>query len=118
MVKNAYLEGLKDPRYQGMTAQITALIFLSTPHRGSDLAKTLDNILSLWLSPYSQKAFIKELTKGSPTLARLNEEFRHAAPKMELYSFYECIATTITSFKKVRQATSHSLTFPNIVGRK
>ena len=103
IVKKAYLRSLHDPRYQDLNAQIKAVIFLSTPHRGSDMAKTLDSILSLWLSPFSQKSFIKDLMRGSATLADINEDFRHhVSSKLEVHSFYETKRTAIGSFKKVQ----------------
>ena len=103
MFKKAYLRALNDPAYKNTISQIKAAVFLSTPHRGSGLAKTLDSILSLWLSPFSQKAFIKELSKGSPTLEDINEDFRHFDATMELYSFYELKKTSLSKIKKVSQ---------------
>ncbi len=39
--------------------------------------------------------FIAELATGSQTLQKLNEQFRHVAPKLQIVSFYETRPTTM-----------------------
>lgn len=84
----AYMQGQNDPLYQGIINSISAIIFLSTPHRGTHLAETLNRILqvSFLTSPMQ---FIAELAGGSQTLQKLNEQFRHVAPRLRIVSFYE-----------------------------
>ncbi|KAK6833360.1 hypothetical protein PG987_008054 [Apiospora arundinis] len=88
LVKEAYLQGQNDPMYQDIVKAISSIVFLSTPHRGTHLAETLNRILqvSFLTSPMQ---FISELTGGSQTLQKLNEQFRHVAPKLRIVSFYE-----------------------------
>ena len=100
VVKKAYLLGRNDPHYRDIIAKIRAIIFLSTPHRGSGLAKILNTILSLWLSPFTSKSFIKDLSRGSESLISINEEFRQVPLEIELFSFYETQKTSLGPFRK------------------
>lgn len=44
--------------------------------------------------------FIAELASGSQTLEKLDEQFRHVAPKLQIGSFYETRPTTM--LKKIQ----------------
>lgn len=79
---------------------MSAIVFLSTPHRGSNLAAALNRILDVTPTT-SRKKFIAELSAGSATLEMLNEKFRHAAPELDIVSFYETRATTIFGRKQI-----------------
>ncbi|MBE3049848.1 hypothetical protein IMZ48_46600 [Candidatus Bathyarchaeota archaeon] len=86
--------GQNDPTYKDIIKSISAIIFLSTPHRGTNLAEVLNRILqvSFFASPMQ---FISELATGSQTLQKLNEQFRHVAPKLDIVSFYETRPTSM-----------------------
>ncbi|KAK7966606.1 uncharacterized protein PG986_000883 [Apiospora aurea] len=43
----------------------------------------------------NSKHYVLELAKNSPTLQKLNEQFRHIAPKLDIMSFYETEPTSI-----------------------
>jgi len=88
------MQGQYDPEYKAIVDAISAIIFLSTPHRGTNLAETLNRILQASIIS-SSKQFISELTKNSFTLQKLNEQFRHVAPKLDIVSFYETQMTPI-----------------------
>jgi hypothetical protein len=94
----AYMQGLYDPEYKDIVASITSIIFLATPHRGSDFAGTLNKVLKATMIK-APKQFIDDLGKNSSTLLRLNEEFRHFAPTVGLASFYETRTTAIGTDK-------------------
>ncbi|OBT56710.1 hypothetical protein VE04_03328 [Pseudogymnoascus sp. 24MN13] len=70
----AYILGTNDDSYEDIINSTSAILFLSTPHRGSDLAELLDRVLKL-------------LVPGRST------KFRHLAPRLEIVSFYETVAT-------------------------
>ncbi|KAI4910198.1 hypothetical protein J4E90_007630 [Alternaria incomplexa] len=90
----AYMQGQNDPEYENIVKAISAIIFLSTPHRGTNLANVLNRILQS--TPVTNsKPFISELTRNSSTLQKLNEQFRHIAPKLKIVSFYETQPTSI-----------------------
>lgn len=80
-----------------MAHRIHTLYFLATPHRGSDLAKTLSNILQISFGPvsYGAKPFVAELNRTSETIISINDSFRHFWGDLQLWSFYESNPSTI-----------------------
>lgn len=62
------------------------MYFLATPHRGSDLTKTLMAILKI---SYGQKAFVSNLEPNSSLINSINDSFRHHTEDLQLWSFYE-----------------------------
>ena len=94
------MQGQNDPKFESIIKAITAITFLATPHRGTNLAELLDRILRTTFVTNS-KQYISELAKNSFTLQRLNEQFRHIAPRLDIVSFYETQSTPI-GFKSAR----------------
>ncbi|KAK7542387.1 WD40 repeat-containing protein [Phyllosticta citribraziliensis] len=112
VVKKAYLLGQNDVEYKEIVKSISGVVFLSTPHRGTDLAKILNRILSISLR--SPKGFVQDLVKTSTTIEDVNEQFRHIAPKLLIYSFYETLATAIGPTKiKILEKESSVLGYPS-----
>ena len=93
VVKKAYLLGQNDEAYRGIVESASAMIFLATPHRGTNLAEILNRILSILFQP--SRDFIADLNKSSPALEEINEQFRHIAPRLSIWSFYETLATPV-----------------------
>lgn len=108
MVKQAYIDGQQDDQYTDMVSSIKAILFMATPHRGSNLAEVLNRILTISLFNHSPKIYISELQSGSRTVTALNEQFRHHAPKMQILSFYETLPTSIGPTKMVNNVKSVS----------
>ncbi|KAI0433014.1 NACHT and WD domain protein [Xylaria sp. FL1042] len=100
IVKEAYMQGQNDPEYEAIVRAITAITFLATPHRGTNLAETLNRILQSALITNS-KHYVAELVRNSFALQKLNEQFRHIAPRLDIVSFYETQPTSI-SLKSAR----------------
>lgn len=88
------MQGQNDPEYEAIVKAISAITFLATPHRGTNLAELLDRILRSTIVT-SSKQYISELAKNSFTLQKLNEQFRHIAPRLDIVSFYETQSTSI-----------------------
>lgn len=88
IVKEAYMQGQNDPEYESIIKAISAITFLATPHRGTNLAEILNRILQSTIVTNS-KQYISELAKNSFTLQKPNEQFRHVAPRLDIVSFYE-----------------------------
>lgn len=88
------MQGQNDPTYEHIIKSVSSIIFLSTPHRGTNLAETLNRILQVSFATNPMQ-FIAELAAGSQTLQKLNEQFRHVAPKLQIVSFYETRPTTL-----------------------
>ena len=97
VVKKAYLLGQNDETYQDIVSSISAMIFLATPHRGANLAEDLSRLLKVLFQP--SRDFINDLNKSSAALEELNEQFRHVAPKLSIWSFYETLATPVGPLK-------------------
>jgi WD40 repeat protein/pimeloyl-ACP methyl ester carboxylesterase len=97
VAKKAYLLGQNDETYQDIIRSISAMVFLATPHRGTNLAEVLNKLLTVLFQ--SSRDFIADLNKSSPALEELNEQFRHIAPKLSIWSFYETLATPVGPMK-------------------
>lgn len=72
IVKEAYMQGKDDPKYASIIQAISSIIFLSTPHRGTNLAETLNRILKVSFASAPMQS-ISELVAGSQTVQKLNE---------------------------------------------
>jgi len=96
----AYLLGRDNPDYCDLIKRVQAVLFLSTPHRGTNLALILNRILSVSFAGHSQKQYISDLNKSSSTLEDLNENFRNVASQLQIFSFYETLETNV-SFKSL-----------------
>ncbi|KAJ6447188.1 Calcium channel YVC1 [Purpureocillium lavendulum] len=89
VVKKAYLLGLHD-------------------ETGTNLAETLNRIVSATMQ--ASKSFISDLNKSSVALEELNEQFRHIAPGLSIWSFYETLATRYpTEISRPLQADHNSI---------
>jgi hypothetical protein len=95
----AFSEADDFPAVQGATKGI---IFLSTPHRGSNSAKgpkvladVLNNILSLGSGSFGsfRSDLLEALSKDSSELKTLAIDFRKRAVDIKIVSFYETDAT-------------------------
>ncbi|KAI1307431.1 hypothetical protein F5Y03DRAFT_352235 [Xylaria venustula] len=116
VTKKACLLGLQDANYQALVQAVSAIMFLSTPHRGTHLAKILNRVLSA--SFQSSRNFISDLDKGSSAIEEINEQFRHLAPKLSIWSFYETLATSIGPRQiMVLEKDSSVLGYPGEISR-
>jgi hypothetical protein len=84
----------QDPSFADLVKRMEAMVFLSTPHRRSNLAQTLNNTLraSATMSTHSYKS---NLSYQNELLSPLNHSFRHHASDVSLYSFCESQATVL-----------------------
>ena len=96
-----------------MVSSIKAILFLATPHRGTNLAELLNKILSVSMFHHSPKQYVAELSQNSSALEDINEQFRHLAPKLQIISFFETIPTSIGPKKiMVLEKSSSILGYP------
>ncbi|KAH8886231.1 hypothetical protein GQ53DRAFT_695000 [Thozetella sp. PMI_491] len=86
VIKRAYILGRQIPAYEPLVRRICAMFFLATPHQGSDIANTLDRMMSL--IPGS-RPFLKDLLPHSPFLQTINDEFPRHCGNLQLFSFFE-----------------------------
>ncbi|KAK2798728.1 hypothetical protein FQN50_008766 [Emmonsiellopsis sp. PD_5] len=114
--KKAVVQGQNDHNYKDPISQVKAVLFLSTPHRGTNLAETLNRILAVSIFNHTPKQYVSELKENSPFIEDVNEEFRKHAPRMQIFSFYETLETTVGPkiFKlMVLQRSSSTLGYPD-----
>ncbi|KAI1121559.1 hypothetical protein F5Y10DRAFT_288297 [Nemania abortiva] len=117
IVKEAYMQGQNDPAYAAIIKAVSSIIFLSTPHRGTNLAEALNRILRVSFVANPMQ-FISELSAGSQTLQKLNEQFRHIAPRLQVVSFYETRPTSVVGAQvMVLEKDSSVLGYPEEVSK-
>jgi hypothetical protein len=117
VVKKAFILGQNDMTYQSLVRSISGIIFLSTPHRGTDLANVMNRILSACFS-LSPKQYIAELQSNSQSLLEINEQFRHLAPKTEIVSFFETRKTSVgMSSVLILERDSSTLGYPGEISK-
>ena len=101
----------QDPDLKDLASRIHTLYFLATPHRGSDFSKIFSNILNI---SYGSKPFVAELSRNSDSIAWINDSFRHHAPDLQLWSFYETDPINLVVTQAVIvDKFSATLGFPN-----
>ncbi|KAG6368892.1 hypothetical protein INS49_003110 [Diaporthe citri] len=75
--------------------------------------KTIRNSVML-----NSKQYVAELARNSLTLQKLNEQFRHIAPRLDIVSFYETMPTRIKSARvMVLEKESSVLGYPGEVSK-
>jgi hypothetical protein len=99
-VKKACLEGQIDSEYKKIIKSVSSIIFLSTPHRGSNMPETLHKIFRITNINYHTK-YLEDLAPRSQVLQSLNDRFRHVAPNLQIVSFFETRPTAIFAQKMV-----------------
>ncbi|KAK4161154.1 hypothetical protein QBC43DRAFT_303202 [Cladorrhinum sp. PSN259] len=88
VAKQAYIIARQDPTAADLADRIHSIFFLGTPHRGSDMASMLKNMLAV---AWGKKRVVTDLTRNSSALCAINDAFRHIAPDLRLWSFYETL---------------------------
>lgn len=118
VVKKAFILAQNDNQYRQTLESARAIIFLSTPHRGTNLAELLNRILSVSVFNHSAKQYIAELRQNSPALQDINEQFRNIAPKLRIFSFFETQQTSVGPKKMmVLEKDSSILGYPDEISK-
>ncbi|KAI0864304.1 NACHT and WD domain protein [Xylaria cubensis] len=86
VMKKAYILARQDATYKELSNRIHSMYFLATPHRGSDSARLLKNILQ---ATALSRDYVGDLEMGSAALRSINDEFRQYSRDVSLWSFYE-----------------------------
>jgi len=89
VVKKAYILGKHDSKYAHLIKQTHGMVFLATPHRGSQYAKILNNILSTAPLGAPPKAYVADLDAHATAIQDINEQFRSSCEDLALVSFFE-----------------------------
>lgn len=97
VIKKAYVLSKDVPDFQ---QRIRAIFFLATPHRGSDYAALLNNILTI-SGFLSSRQYVNDLTTGSTSAYLINEDFGKCASDLKVFSFYETLRMSIGIFSTI-----------------
>lgn len=89
VVKKAYVLGKHDSQYAKLIDQVYGIVFLATPHRGSQYAKILNNVLSAAPIGAPPKSYVADLDAHATALQDINEQFRVSCEALALVSFFE-----------------------------
>ncbi|KAL8364278.1 hypothetical protein RB601_009831 [Gaeumannomyces tritici] len=109
--KKAFAEGHSGDQYKSIVSIIKGVVFLATPHRGSDLAKYLDRFQQACRRfGRPSRKYITELAQKSPTSNEIDEAFRRYASKLMIFSFYEALPTRLALLSSVLVVTRESAT--------
>lgn len=101
----------EDPVMKNIINNTKAIVFYSTPHRGSHVA-TLNQTATLFFWPSVE---VQELKEGSPVLLRLNDKFLKMIEKtnIKVCSFVETKSTVISPLKfNLHFVPEHSARLP------
>jgi hypothetical protein len=66
------------------------MVFLATPHRGSEIAKKLVHFLHC-IMVLPSREYVNDLGRNTGAIQAINEDFRHVARYIRLFSFYETL---------------------------
>jgi hypothetical protein len=87
VIKKAFVLASNIPEFQ---ERIRCIFFLATPHRGSDYAAVLNNILTI-SGIMSSRHYITDITTDSTSAQLINEDFGRHASDLPIFSFYETL---------------------------
>ncbi len=87
VIKKAFVLAKQNKAYENLAKRLHSIYFLATPHRGSDSAKLLKNVLQYSYS--ASRAYVEDLERNSATIQSINDEFRSYSGDVNLWSFYE-----------------------------
>ncbi|KAM3430878.1 hypothetical protein MY4824_007451 [Beauveria thailandica] len=105
VVKKAYTLGKHDEQYKGIAQRVRGMIFLATPHRGSQYAKMLKNILPTGPAGSCSRDYIATLALQTSTIQDINESFLIHCKDIKLCSLFEALKTHLTVRKIWTQGT-------------
>lgn len=91
VIKQALFQAKNEPRFNSLSESTLGIIFLGTPHRGSEMA-SYGNVFASIANAVMIKPpprLINALQSNSGALMRLTTDFRSQLPKYQVYSFYE-----------------------------
>ena len=101
----ALFQAKLEHRYNSISESTIGIVFLGTPHRGSEKAaygKVLATLATAVLNKPSPR-LVNALQVNSEALMSLRTNFRFQLPKYQVYSFYEMkpmkMLTTLVSTK-------------------
>ncbi|RYP05824.1 hypothetical protein DL764_003535 [Monosporascus ibericus] len=99
------LKNHPNPTCENLSRRIHSMFFLGTPHRGSNMAAILDTMLTV---AWGRKPFVADLVPNSMSLTAINDAFRHFAPALRIWSFFETLPMKAPGVKRIVVVDQHS----------
>lgn len=96
VIKKAYMLAREAPMHWDLAKRFHTILFLATPHRGSDWAKVLNNILR---AAFTSRAYVAELDGSSKAIKSINDEFHKFSGEVCLWSFFETQKSRLGLFR-------------------
>ncbi|KAI1424639.1 WD40-repeat-containing domain protein [Xylaria sp. FL1777] len=87
VIKKACILSKTNPNFAQVANRLHSFYFLGTPHRGANLAVTLNNLLRI--SGSGRRPFVSGLEPKSEVIRTLGDEFRLHYSGIHLHTFYE-----------------------------
>ncbi|KAN0086965.1 hypothetical protein V8E54_000653 [Elaphomyces granulatus] len=108
VIKQALFQAKIEPQYQTISEATVGIIFLGTPHRGSDKASYGEVLANVATTVMHNPApgLIDVLRANSDALMRLTTDFRFQLPNYQICSFYEMKPMPILSSLIVEKHSS------------
>ncbi|KAL3419495.1 hypothetical protein PVAG01_09717 [Phlyctema vagabunda] len=92
VIKRSFILANQKKEFIPLSRRVQTIIFLATPHRGSDLAQLFSKLLKL---SSGNRPFVADLHRNSLATQAINDEFPHYCEDLRLYSFYETLPTSL-----------------------
>ncbi|KAK7921724.1 hypothetical protein PG985_009746 [Apiospora marii] len=86
IMKQTYILAKQMTVYKDISERIKAIVFIATPHTGSELAPILDRIFRM---TSGLKPYLEDLRRNSDTVQTINTLFPAHSTDLMLHSFYE-----------------------------
>lgn len=98
ITKRAFVLSKQTIAYEGIAKRVTAMVFIATPHSGSNLAGILDKLfrMSSGLKPY-----LEDLGRNSDMVQSVNADFPAHSLGLMLHSFYETKPLSVGGLREV-----------------
>ena len=93
VIKEAVIQSRQNPEFKTIGDRIHSLYFLAVPHRGSDLAKVLNNVLKMAF--HKTKNYVTNLERNSEAQQVINNSFRHFYKGIHIHSFLESVPMSL-----------------------
>ncbi|KAJ5989703.1 hypothetical protein N7481_004913 [Penicillium waksmanii] len=106
VAEQACIQGIKDSQYQSLIRSTFAMIFLATPHHGSEVADLMDDAIRKMSLGFFLKPYVTELRSDSNVLNRIDKNFLSSLPGITIASFYETRGVPLTSRMVVKKSSA------------
>ncbi|KAM0280149.1 hypothetical protein ACHAQH_004221 [Verticillium albo-atrum] len=84
VIKKAYISAREHKADPEFAERILCIFFLATPHRGSDYAAVLNNVLKI-SGFLSSRQYLSDLTTGSTSIELINQDFCRYAEDLHIF---------------------------------